>query len=77
MYHRVSKVQKLLLVYRPVHSLEVSRRRAQHRVFNKRRLHHVYLRLAVLAQVYEAVAAGAALHREQAVEHEGIKPVLV
>ena len=77
MHYRIVQIQKLLFVYSPVHSLEVPRHCPDHRVLQERRLHNVYLHLAVLAQVNEAIAAWAALDWEQRIEHKRVKPVVV
>ena len=76
-HQRRRQIQKLVLMYAAVVAPEVSRHRAHHSVFDKRRVHQVYCRLRVAAQVDKTVAAGAALDGEQRVEDEGIKPVII
>ena len=73
----VCQVEEFLLVDGPVHPLEVAGRGAHHGVFQEGGLHQVDLGLAVAAEVDEPVAAGAALHRKQAVKHERVESVVI
>ena len=70
-----AEVGELLLVDAAVDALEVARRCADNGVFDDGGAHEVDGGLVVVAEVDEAVAAGAALDGEQRVEDEGVAPV--
>ena len=70
-----AEIRELLLVDAAVDSLEVAGRGADDGVFDDGGAHEVDGGLVVVAEVDEAVAAGAALDGEQRVEDEGVAPV--